>query len=843
MSRQPEPADHGTASDQRQAALLAATQVLAEASTLREAAPLILKAVCEHVGWDAGAIWMVDRNENLLHCLDLWHRPDVSVDDFEHVTRNTAFPPGVGLPGRIWSSGEPAWITDVTTDSNFPRAAAAARQGLHAGFGFPIKVGTDITGVLEFFCRVTRQADPSFLSMLATLGIQIGQFIRRLQTEGELKYFFNLSLDLFCIAGFDGYFKRLNSAWETTLGYSLDELMSQPFLDFVHPDDREQTVAEVERLAEGERTFSFENRYRCKNGEYKWLLWNGAPIIEQQLIYGAARDITRRKTIFEEVNKLNTFLDSIVENIPNMIFVKEAGELKFERINKAGERLLGISRQDLIGKNDYDFFPREQADFFVEKDRAVLEGKQLLDIVEEEIKTKEGRRFIHTRKMPILDESGNPKYLLGISEDITERKILEETRRRYAEAQETNARALEAKNRELAESERRYRQLTEASLDAIVVGDYRGRITLFNPAAEKIFGYTGTEVLGQPLTVLMPAEFIPKHEAGFRRYLETRQPVVIGRTVELRGRRKNGVEFPLELSLSAIDLGGEPQFLGSIRDLTERNRMRAMIVQAERLASIGMLSAGVAHEINNPIAYVANNLVVLERDLRGLWSLLDCYVAGAVDTATAEKAREIAEHIDLPYVRANLDRILSRTRDGVQRVAKIVMNLRGLARSDQPQMDVVHIPELLESSVELIRGRLERRGIRLQVNVEEPSRVRCVAGQIGQVFLNLLVNALQAIESGPNKEAGWIKVCGRQEGPEFLIEVSDNGCGMDTKELPRIFDPFYTTKPVGEGTGLGLAIVHGIVTGHGGRIEVDSERGRGSRFRIFLPVAGQRGQS
>src|SRR5207302_2507649 len=142
-------------------------------------------------------------------------------------------------------------------------------------------------------------------------------------------------------------------------------------------------------------------------------------------------------------------------------------------------------------------------------------------------------------------------------------------------------------------------------------------------------------------------------------------------------RRKDGTEFPVELSLSALDLGGELQFLGAIRDLTERNRMRAMMVQTEKLASIGMLSAGVAHEINNPLAYVANNLVVLERDLKGLLEVLDLHqslLPRLAETAPKEAAKisQLAEQYDLPYIRDNLDRLLSRTREGVDRVSRIV---------------------------------------------------------------------------------------------------------------------------------------------------------------------------
>jgi signal transduction histidine kinase len=343
---------------------------------------------------------------------------------------------------------------------------------------------------------------------------------------------------------------------------------------------------------------------------------------------------------------------------------------------------------------------------------------------------------------------------------------------------------------------------------------------------------------------LIPDAYREKHEQGFRRYLETRQAHMIGRLVELQGRRKDGTEFPLELSLSAVDLGGEVRFLGAIRDSTERHRMRNALVQTEKLASIGLLSAGVAHEINNPLAYVGNNLAVLERDLKGLMGLVDVYESARgrlaqADPATARRARELADELDLPYVRDNLGRVLARTRDGVHRVARIVQSLRGLARTDRPQMEDANLPELVEMSLEMVRGRLQRRGIQVEQNFQA-TQVRCVPAQVSQVLLNLLVNGLQAIEA-TGAASGTIHISSRLQEGELILEVADTGCGIDPQNAARLFDPFFTTKPVGEGTGLGLSITHGIITGHGGRIEVDSQPGKGSCFRIYLPQGSQRG--
>jgi len=155
------------------------TNVLAESSDLKQAAPFILEAICDNLGWDLGAIWTMDSLQPVLRCIHIWHSPHLHLEAFQHASQEIIFARGVGLPGRVWKSGEPSWITDVVADPNFPRAAAAAEEGLHTGFAFPIKSGPDIIGVIEFFHRDIQKPDKELLSMFASIGLQIGQFIQR----------------------------------------------------------------------------------------------------------------------------------------------------------------------------------------------------------------------------------------------------------------------------------------------------------------------------------------------------------------------------------------------------------------------------------------------------------------------------------------------------------------------------------------------------------------------------------------------------------------------------------------------------------------------------------------
>jgi len=272
-----------------------AARALVEAATFDEAAPKILEAICDSLGWEHGALWTIDHEADVLRCVEIWTAPTVSFPAFNAASLEAKFPRGVGLPGRVWASARPAWIPDVVHDANFPRAPVAAREGLHAAFGFPILLRGEVLGVLEFFSEQVRTPDEELLSTLASVGNQIGLFVDRKRAQEELDRFFLLSLDMLCIVGFDGHFRRVNPAWKRGLGYSEADMLSKPFLDFVHPDDREPSIAEMKRLAAGHEVIYFENRYFHKDGTLRWLMWTATPYREQQVVYAAGRDITDRK--------------------------------------------------------------------------------------------------------------------------------------------------------------------------------------------------------------------------------------------------------------------------------------------------------------------------------------------------------------------------------------------------------------------------------------------------------------------------------------------------------------------------------------------------------------------
>ena len=288
-------------SQRRLTAEYVAARALAESPSLAEAAPRVLQAMCEALDWEHGALWSVDAGAGVMRCVHSFHLPTVSLPEFEEASRQTPLAHGVGLPGRVWASGEPAWVPDVVADPNFPRAAIAEKEGLHGAFALPILTNGRVVGVMEFFSREIREPDGDLLRMLTQVGAHIGQFMERKRAEEELEQFFDLSLDLLCLVGFDGYFKRLNPAWERVLGYTTEELLARPYLDFIHPDDRNPTTSAANKARGGKNVLTFENRYIAKDGTVRWLEWNAVPFPSQQIIYCAARDITERKQAKETI--------------------------------------------------------------------------------------------------------------------------------------------------------------------------------------------------------------------------------------------------------------------------------------------------------------------------------------------------------------------------------------------------------------------------------------------------------------------------------------------------------------------------------------------------------------
>jgi len=269
------------------------------------------------------------------------------------------------------------------------------------------------------------------------------------------------------------------------------------------------------------------------------------------------------------------------------------------------------------------------------------------------------------------------------------------------------------------------------------------------------------------------------------------------------------------------------------------NETQEKLVQSEKLASIGQLAAGVAHEINNPIGFVKSNMGSLKAYIDDFLAILDQYeTLEAMLPANADNVRQLRElktSIDLAFIRDDIQHLIAQSQDGIARVAKIIQDLKDFARSDSNNAWVkADLHACLDAALNIAANEIKYKADVVREYGPLPE-VECLPAQMGQVFLNILVNAAQAMPNDHGR--GTITV--RSACPDndhVRIEISDTGCGMDAAQIKRIFEPFYTTKPVGLGTGLGLSISYGIIQRHAGHIEVTSAIGQGTTFRIVLPV-------
>ena len=318
-----------------------------------------------------------------------------------------------------------------------------------------------------------------------------------------------------------------------------------------------------------------------------------------------------------------------------------------------------------------------------------------------------------------------------------------------------------------------------------------------------------------------------------------------------------GTELVLQLQLRSLSLPGTSahKFGAIFRDATEeysRDRellsrnaeletanakirgAQEQLIQTEKLASIGQLAAGVAHEINNPMGYVHSNLETLVTYSQHLLALIEAYDAAVARSSSEEDLAEIREmrrRFDIDFVRTDLPQLLTESREGAERVRKIIQDLKDFSRSDASDgWAFADVHRGLDSTLNIVWNELKYK-TRVVKDYAELPPIRCIPSELNQVFLNVLVNAGQAIE-----QSGVITISTSLEGESICVAIHDDGTGIPEELLPKIFDPFFTTKPVGKGTGLGLSISYGIIKKHGGRIEVRSPSGKGTTFRILLPL-------
>lgn len=420
--------------------------------------------------------------------------------------------------------------------------------------------------------------------------------------------------------------------------------------------------------------------------------------------------------------------------------------------------------------------------------------------------------------------------------------------------------ATERKERQRLQSELDLRNcaLDSASTHLMILDVTRipWTIVYANRAVAKDHGYDPAELLGQNAAMLTPAS---DNGVAFARLSKAVQDGGIG-SAELVARRKDGSTFWIGMALSPLRQCtiGATLYLAIGADITarlEQERAQRLLQEqlrlAQKLESVGRLAAGIAHEINTPIQYIGDSVSFLQQAHADLDGLLRTYRAAFQQLPHNDSVRaalvqlEAAEDVlDLEFLNTEIPKAFERTLEGVGRVAAIVRAMKEFAHPDAAEQSSADLNRAIQTTLTVAHNEYKYCA-QIETHLGELPPVMCNVGELNQVFLNLVVNAAHAIaESGKDRDAGRITITTRVAAENVEISVSDNGCGIAPENLQKIYDPFFTTKPVGRGTGQGLAITRTIVTEkHGGSIDVHSEVDRGTRFVLRLPIAGRQAPS
>ena len=591
----------------------------------------------------------------------------------------------------------------------------------------------------------------------------------------------------------------VNEAYAAMHGYERGELLGSPIFKALAPDWWEFIKAKVDTRYLG----SYEAMARKKDGTVFPVEIHARDIpFRGKLVRAAAvRDLTERKRAEEEIEEREEFLKAIVENIPAVMVVKDARDLKVLRVNKAAEDFIGYPREEMIGRGLHDLFEKGMADSFMRNDRSVLEKGAPSDVPEETIPSRHGGEKIwHTKNIPIFDERGNPQYLLTLCQDITERKHGEKA---------------------LEESEKRYRLLFNSIDDALFVHEgpkdgFPGRFMEVNDTACRRLGYTREELLQMSPPDIDAPETVATLPRTMEKLMREGQMAWEGVHVTKDGRR-----IPVEIVNHLFQLDGKLLVLSSARDISERRkserereRLEAQLRQSQKMEAIGTLAGGIAHDFNNILAAIIGYAEIAEANIpasssmhNGLRQLLKA----------AFRARDLVKQI----------LVFSRMKGSGERaelnLAALVGEVVGFLRATLP------------STIE----------IRQEIGALN-GFVLANPTQIHQVLMNLATNAAHAMTDGGVLTIALDEVvldavtetftANITPGAYLRLTVKDTGHGMDAATVERIFDPYFTTKEIGKGSGLGLSVVQGIVKRHEGAVDVRSAPGEGTEFAVYLPA-------
>lgn len=889
--------------------------VFSEPLKLQETLDRTLRLISNFGYFCFAEAWLASSKQNILNKISS-HATTENVRLFLEETKSIdTIIYGEGFSGIVAKTKEITIWGDLANREQFLRQDDAIKYGLKTKIGLPLLYNNEVIGVLVFGLDYEVVDTTKYTTLFKKLGDYLGPEIKRKQLELELNQMFNFAPDLIVVIGLDGRFNRVNPAACQLLGYTQKELCAEPYLNFIHPEDKEKSTNEIATLLETNLTYYFENRYVTKSGKIKWLAWNAIYVSEDNSIYAVAKDITDKKeleNLFKKTNELariggwefdlqnNTILWSditkeIHEVAPNYVpdletaidfykegstrtriteyvqqaintgksyddefqivtskgnerWVRAIGEAEFvngnciriygsfqditERkkaeiklienedylrtildnepecvkvINSKGELLsmnpAGLAmieadnEQQVVGQRMTDLVNKEYQIGFNQLSAAVFKGNP--GTFEFEITGLKGcQRWLETHAVPLKDSTGKIVNLLGVTRDITERKKADEA---------------------IKSSEERRKLIMNSALDAIICIDKEGMIIFWNPQAEQIFGWNENEVMGKLLSaIIIPEHFRSMHDNGMKNYLKTGKGPVLNVLQQLSAIRRNGVEFPIELSILPLLQDGEKFFCAFVRDITERKANESKLILLNENLNKQKAELVTSNKELEQFAYVASH--DLQEPLRmvtSFLSLLEKRYIGVLD----EKG--------LNYINFAVD--------GAKRMRQIILDILEFSRintNHDGNYESVDLKQIIDE-ISLLQSKLIKEK-EAKIIFEELPKVHAIRHYIVQLFQNIISNALKY-----SKEDIPLQIIIKSEEFDdfYQIAITDNGIGIEQEYFEKIFIIFQRLhgKEKYEGNGMGLAIVKKIVDKLNGKIWVESQVDVGSTFYINIP--------
>ncbi|MGA9393172.1 MAG: PAS domain S-box protein [Candidatus Sulfotelmatobacter sp.] len=637
----------------------------------------------------------------------------------------------------------------------------------------------------------------ALLFIVVGLGVSamMGSLYSELETGNR---FINLSVDMFCIAGFDGFFKNLNPSWERVLGFTIDELLETPCLDLVHPEDRASTLAESRRLAGGAVTLAFQNRYLCKDGSYKWLLWNAVTVPKQKAIYAVARDVTDSRQAEEVLRRLAAVVDSSEDAI-----ISKTLQGTITAWNAGAQKVFGYTASEAIGKPIQMLVPKERAS----EESAILarigRGERVEPFETVRVR-KDGKHIdISATISPIKDSSGKIIGASKIARDISARRSAEEL---------------------LQQSEERHRKLFDNNpLPTWVYDRETLRFLAVNRAATEKYGYSSEEFLGMAITDIRPPEEVPALLRDIK--------VLSKKTGNMgvwKHRKKDGTDIDVEITSYLMTFAGKEAVVVVAVDVTQRKRDELEKQKfSEKLAASNRELELRNREVERATTLKSKFLASMSHELRtplnaivGFSDLLAEGTPGQLN----DKQKRFVNHIKQGS--AHLLQLINDILD----LSKIEAGLLELHTEEFFVKDA--LPEVLST----IHPLAMIKNIQMEEKVENKFPIKADRVRFKQILYNLLSNAVKFTPKG-----GRITVESVDFQDFVRVSVADTGIGIRPEDQKVIFDEFRQVEgsagSTHEGTGLGLAITKRLVEQQGGQISVESEFEKGSRFTFTLRAA------